>query len=104
MMRLPRNYARLFFAAVLYTAAAIACGLPAGCNTPDDGRPAELESDCYGWPDREFGPFNTARPHLPFSRGDPAVDFTLKDTGGREWGLLSLLSSKPVLMVLGSFT
>ena len=36
--------------------------------------------------------------------GKVAVDFTLKDTQGREYSLSALLTEKPVVMVFGSFT
>ncbi len=36
--------------------------------------------------------------------GSNAIDFTLKDAGGNEVNLSDLLSEKPVVMVLGSFT
>ena len=36
--------------------------------------------------------------------GEKAVDFTLRDIYGTEFGLSQLLTEKPVVMVFGSFT
>ena len=36
--------------------------------------------------------------------GEKAVDFTLRDIHGTEFGLSQLLTEKPVVMVFGSFT
>jgi len=36
--------------------------------------------------------------------GQRAVDFTLKDTDGREYSLSRLLAKRPVVVVFGSFT
>lgn len=38
------------------------------------------------------------------AQGRLAVDFTLKDTDGRDHTLSAMLAQKPVLMVFGSFT
>ena len=42
-----------------------------------------------------------ARPMVP---GQLAIDFTLKDTKGKEYALSSMLAQKPVVMIFGSFT
>ena len=36
--------------------------------------------------------------------GELAIDFTVKDTQGREFTLSKLLADKPVVMTFGSFT
>jgi len=36
--------------------------------------------------------------------GDKAIEFTLKDIHGLEYGLSDLLATKPVLMIFGAFT
>jgi len=41
---------------------------------------------------------------IGLDEGETAVDFTLKDTEGKEITLSSLLQEKPVMMVFGSFT
>ena len=74
----------------------------AGCVNVDD--PAtELESNCYNWPDEEFSPTNHASVST-INQGSQAIDFTLRDPGGESFTLSSLLDTKPVLMVFGSFT
>jgi cytochrome oxidase Cu insertion factor (SCO1/SenC/PrrC family) len=81
-------------------------GLLTGCNKPDDDEDpsTELESSCFNWPSQEFSPTNKAKPKLAFSAGDTAVDFTLQDTDGHAYNLYTLLKTKPVLIVFGSFT
>jgi len=72
----------------------------AGCIESENG----LVSNCYNWPDQEFSPTNHAVLSVSFKPGDSAVDFTLKDTSGQSYTLSSLLTTKPVLLVFGSFT
>ncbi|MBW2651541.1 MAG: hypothetical protein JRC57_00435 [Deltaproteobacteria bacterium] len=70
------------------------------CIQSEDG----LNSNCFDWPDQEFSPTNHASLTVALKKGDPAIDFTLKDTDGRSYTLSSLLATKPVLLVFGSFT
>jgi hypothetical protein len=67
---------------------------------PDD----RLESNCYNWPEQDFSPTNRADLAVSFDQGDLAVNFTLKDTNGQSYTLFTLLSTKPVMLVFGSFT
>jgi len=63
-----------------------------------------LESNCYDWPEKEFTVFNRVQPGVALSPGDRAVEFVLKDTNGTDYSLSSLLNTKPVFLVFGSFT
>jgi len=74
----------------------------AGCVNVDDPV-TELESNCYNWPENEFSSTNHATVST-ISQGSQAIDFTLRDPGGESYTLSSLLDTKPVLMVFGSFT
>jgi len=69
---------------------------------PDD----RLESNCYNWPEQDFSPTNCVGESLTtaLDEGELAVDFTLKDTSAKSYTLTSLLTTKPVLLVFGSFT
>ncbi len=64
-----------------------------------------LVSGCYNWPDQPFTPeSNTGDLRIPVAAGEPAIDFTLKDLTGASHTLSTLLETKPVLMVFGSYT
>jgi hypothetical protein len=64
-----------------------------------------VTSSCYGWPEKEFSSTNkTGSLKTALAEGALAVDFTLKDLSGRSHTLSSLLATKPVLLVFGSFT
>ncbi len=79
---------------------------------PGDGRDAasallpesDLSTGCYGWPEQDFSPDNHAVIGVLGHVGDPAVDFTLLDIDGTPHRLSELLESRPVLLVLGSYT
>lgn len=71
-----------------------------GCMQPEDS----LKSNCFNWPDQEFSLINHAFLTVGLRKGNPAIDFTLKDTKGQSYTLSSLLATKPVLLVFGSFT
>ncbi len=64
----------------------------------------DLNSNCFNWPEEEFSPTNSATLTVALKEGEPAVDFTLKDTSRQSYTLSSLLFTKPVLMVFGAFT
>ena len=70
------------------------------CIQSEDG----LNSNCFNWPDQEFSSTNHASLTVALKKGDPAIDFTLEDTDGHSYTLSSLLATKPVLLVFGSFT
>ena len=57
--------------------------------------PSKLARDC-----EQYQSF-AARPMVP---GQIAIDFTLKDTKGKDYTLSNLLAEKPVVMIFGSFT
>lgn len=94
----------LIFAIILFLVSIHISSLLMGCNNPEGDPPTELESNCYNWPSQEFSPTNKANLNLTFSPGDTAVDFILQDTDGQAYNLYSLLETKPVLLVFGSFT
>ncbi len=88
-----------------------ACG--GGSDVPaDDGggggtslRPAaDLSGSCFGWPSEAFTPTNKAGVSPSLQRGDAAVDFTLATPDGISYSLSGLLTTRPVLLVLGAFT
>lgn len=74
--------------------------------TPEAALLAEslLVAGCLDWPETEF----TLERHAVLETygpvGERAVDFTLKDVAGVTHTLASLLETRPVLLVLGSFT
>jgi hypothetical protein len=87
--------------------------LPAGCDDDpatvrppqeDSGLSSNLQSGCYSWPGEEFSPENLAALDAALPAGSAAVDFSLRDLEGNTFRLSTLLKSKPVLLVLGSYT
>lgn len=64
----------------------------------------ELVSGCFSWPEEDFTPDNFAPLSAALSGGEAAVDFTLRNAKGTPYTLSVLLETKPVLLVLGSFT
>lgn len=98
----------------------LVCGLNAvslGCSAsknPADNEPgptitllpdSALVSGCYNWPDQLFTPENnTGSLEISVAAEEPAIDFTLKDLTGASHTLSTLLETKPVLMVFGSYT
>ena len=73
-----------------------------GCLNVDNPT-TELESNCCNWPGEEFSTTNRATIST-IEQGSRAIDFPLNDPGGENYTLSSLLNTKPVLMVFGSFT
>lgn len=63
-----------------------------------------LTSGCLDWPETEFTPERHAVLETYGPVGERAIDFTLKDVAGVTHSLSSLLETRPVLLVLGSFT
>jgi hypothetical protein len=64
----------------------------------------QLVSGCFNWPQEEFSAANHAIIGINGVVGEPAIEFTLKDLAGATHTLSSLLESRPVLLVFGSFT
>ncbi|HEX5131621.1 MAG TPA: hypothetical protein VFX92_03940 [Candidatus Krumholzibacteria bacterium] len=84
-----------------------------GCNhdtgiarPPDQDFPLSrnLQSNCYAWPERAFSPGNVAALQAALPAGSRAVEFSLADLDGNVYRLSALLESKPVLLVMGTFT
>lgn len=93
--------------ALALSATPTGCGEDGGVVRPPDDDPAlslDLRSNCYSWPEQEFSPDNIAdlRASLPVESA--AVEFSLQDLDGNTVRLSALLESRPVLLVLGSFT
>jgi hypothetical protein len=64
----------------------------------------ELVSNCLNFPAEEITVANSIRPTVGVTEGQPAVDFSLMGSDGHYYTLSELLSTKPVLVVLGGFT
>ncbi len=65
---------------------------------------SKLQFNCLNWPEQDISRNNHASLMISIPEGEPAVDFTLQDVDGRAYTLSDLLRTKPVLLVLGSFT
>jgi len=88
--------------------------LAAGCNReggvmeppPDEatGLSPDLQSGCYSWPEQDFTPAHVAFLGAGLSPGGRAVEFTFRDIEGAPYTLSTLLETRPVLLILGSFT
>jgi len=91
------------------TGMVVGCGGSDSSTNPDesaDGPLPEsaLSSGCFNWPAQEFSPSHYVSLTTSVSRGQPAVDFTLMDIDSTSYTLSTLLETKPVLMVFGSYT
>lgn len=64
----------------------------------------ELTTSIFGWPATDFGRGNAATIQIAMHRGDAAIDFTLRDMQGNPHTLATMLTERPVVMILGSFT
>jgi len=64
----------------------------------------ELTTGLFGWPETDFGRGNAATIHIELFRNDAAIDFTLRDMQGNPHTLADMLTERPVVMILGSFT
>jgi len=71
---------------------------------PDPLLSLDLQSNCYGWPAEEFSPDNVAALRAALPAGSKAVEFGVRDGEGNLVQLSTLLESKPVVLVLGTFT
>jgi len=77
-----------------------ASSLPAPATSVSEPElPTNLTANCPVSPAGTQG-FNA----VGLNTGQKAINFTLKDTGGREYRLSRLLAEKPVVMIFGSFT
>jgi len=65
---------------------------------------SELVSNCLNFPAEEITFTNSVRPAVGVTEGQPAVEFSLMGSDGNYYTLSELLSTRPVLVVLGSFT
>jgi len=81
---------------------------PAMLETPADQAAltssSELVSNCLNFPEEEITFANSVRPAVGVTEGQPAVEFSLMGSDGNYYTLSELLSTKPVLVVLGGFT
>jgi hypothetical protein len=108
MRTFPRSLAQVGLSAFTVLSLALACS--SGAPAPDPAAPAgllpasSLQTDCFDWPARDFNRGRHADVGVKIAAGDRAVDFTLRDTRGREVQLAELLKDKPVLLVQGSWT
>ena len=104
---------KLFLFLSLLLVLALACGESDTPASPDRASiqiPIDLLSErhltggCYDWPETEFSAENHAVLGSYGLVGEPAIEFTLKDLTGATHTLTSLLESRPVFMIFGSFT
>jgi hypothetical protein len=65
---------------------------------------SELQSYCFPWLDEKPSPSSGIRLENGIKEGDSAVDFSLKDVHSETHRLSGLLETKPVLLILGSYT
>ncbi len=66
---------------------------------------SSLTPGCVNWPAENFSLSNRAgQLSTGVETGDTAIEFTLKDIEGTSYSLSSLLETKPVLLVFGSYT
>ncbi len=66
---------------------------------------SSLIQGCVDWPMENFSQSNKAgQLSTGMKTGNTAIEFTLKDIEGNSHTLSSLLETKPVLMVFGSYT
>ena len=63
-----------------------------------------LTEGLFGWPETPFSRQNAATIEIFRHTGAAAVDFTLRDIDGVQVRLADLLRSRPVLLILGSYT
>ncbi len=92
-----------FFLASLLALPFVACGEDE--STVDLRGESALVSGCYGWPDEPVSlDNNVGGLHVSVIEGERAIDFSLQDVDGVPHRLADLLESRPVLLVLGSFT
>ena len=86
------------------------CGEEGGITLPGASPPEppvlsqDVSSHCYRWPEATFTKLNFAYVYTSMAPGEQAVDFELQDVEGKPYRLSELLITKPVLLILGSFT
>ena len=80
------------------------CGIDGGGGGSGLRPSTDLASGCFGWPAADFTPTNRAAVSPSLGTGESAVDFTLATVDGTPVRLADLLATRPVLLVLGSFT
>lgn len=96
--------------AVLLLVGLLGCGEEEGIVPVGPAPPAppllsqDASSGCYRWPGAAFTKQNFAYVFTSMEPGETAVDFELQDVEGESYRLSELLVTKPVLLVLGSFT
>jgi len=79
----------------------------AGTDTDAGDNPhlsSTLTHGCFDWPNTAFSSGNSATVRTFVNEGTPAIEFTLTDVDGTPFTLSSLLRTRPVLLVFGSFT
>ena len=64
----------------------------------------QLQAGFFSWPEQPFSPTNMAPIENYLKVGDTAVDFTLDDLNGESHTLSTLLATRPVMLITGSFT
>lgn len=64
----------------------------------------DLSDHCFRWPEADFSRRNYAQTEISLAEGEPAVEFVLEDLAGESHALSRLLATRPVVLVLGSFT
>lgn len=75
------------------------------CSAGSDSDADTLVDNCYNWPEEEFSPSNNVGGLTTgVSEGQQMIDFTLMDVDGAEYTLSTLIETKPVLAVFGSYT
>jgi hypothetical protein len=75
------------------------------CGGDTDTGVDQLIDNCFNWPAEEFSPSNNVGGlSASVVEGQQAVDFTLMDVDGTSFTLSTLLETKPVLLVFGSYT
>ncbi len=96
--------------AILLLTAPLGCGEEGGTAPPGADPPEppvlfrDISSHCYRWPGATFTRLNFAQVYTSMAPGELAVDFELEDVEGKHYRLSELLMTRPVLLVLGSFT
>ena len=65
---------------------------------------SKLKHNLCNWPEDEFSPTNKVSVTAALAVGEYAIDFTLKDTSGTDHKLSTLLQTRPVFMIFGSYT
>ena len=95
-----------FLAVIAGTVLAVtACEEKTSTPPPEHpGLSSELSSRCFHWPSAEFTRTNMADALASLAVGDQAVDFELATVDGARYRLSNLLFTRPVLLVLGSYT